>query len=85
MAITEENQFPATGTEQKLLRNGAVGRFTRKDGTKYLKLRWNSRWWPVPSMRQVEFWVFDSVCETPAGDIVEPDADDSWLTLLGVC
>jgi hypothetical protein len=73
------------GTTQKLLRNGAIGRFTRKDGTKLLKLRWRSRWWPVPSMKQVEFWVFDSVCETPAGDIVEPDADDSWLTLLGVC
>jgi hypothetical protein len=72
------------GTEQKLLRNGAVGRFTRKDGTKFLKLRWRSKWWPVPAMEDVERWTFDSVCETPAGDIIEPDADDSWLRLLGL-
>jgi hypothetical protein len=72
------------GTTQKLLRNGVVGRFTRKDGTKLLKLRWRSRWWPVPSMEEVERWTLDSVCETPAGDIIEPDADDSWLRLLGL-
>lgn len=72
------------GTVEKLLRDGAVGRFTRKDGTKFLKLRWHSRWWPVPTMDEVERWTFDSVCETPAGDIIEPDADDSWLRLLGL-
>lgn len=73
------------GTEQKLLRNGAVGRFTRKaDGSQVLKLRWRSKWWEVPTMEQVEEWTFDSVCETPAGDIIEPDADDSWLRLLGL-
>lgn len=72
------------GTEQKLLRNGVVGRFTRKDGTQFLKLRWRSKWWPVPAMEDVERWTFDSVCETPAGDIIEPDADDSWLRLLGL-
>jgi hypothetical protein len=72
------------GTTQKLLRNGVVGRFTRKDGTKLLKLRWHSRWWPVPSMEEVERWTLDSVCETPAGAIVEHDADDSWLRLLGL-
>ncbi len=72
------------GTEQKLLRNGVVGRFTRKDGTQLLKLRWRSNWWPVPAMEDVERWTFDSVCETPAGDIIEPDADDSWLRLLGL-
>jgi hypothetical protein len=72
------------GTEQRLLRDGAVGRFTRKDGTRFLKLRWRSKWWPVPAMQDVELWTFDSVCETPAGDIIEPDADDSWLRLLGL-
>lgn len=73
------------GTTQKLLRDGAVGRFTRNsDGTQVLKLRWRSRWWEVPTMEQVERWTFDSVCETPAGDITEPDGDGSWLTLLGL-
>jgi len=72
------------GTEQKLLCDGAVGRFTRKDGTKLLKLRWRSKWWPVPAMEEIERWTFDSVCETPAGDIIEPDADGSWLRLLGL-
>ena len=73
------------GTTQKLLRNGAVGRFTRtSDGTTVLKLRWRSKWWPVPTMEEVEHWTFDSLCENPAGDEVEPDADDSWLRLLGL-
>jgi hypothetical protein len=62
-----------------------VGRFTRKDdGTTRLKLRWNSRWWEVPTMEQVQAWTLDSVCETPAGDIIEPDADGSWLRLLNL-
>lgn len=73
------------GTQQKLLRNGAVGRFTRNgDGSQVLKLRWRSKWWEVPTMEDVERWTFDSMCETPAGDIVEPDADGSWLRLLGL-
>jgi hypothetical protein len=33
-------------------------------------------------MDQLEAWVLDSVCETPEGDIVEPDHPDSWLSLL---
>ena len=73
------------GTRVETLRNGVVGRFTRKDdGTTRLKMRWNSRWWEIPSMEQVEAWTLDSVCETPAGDIIEPDADGSWLRLLNL-
>jgi hypothetical protein len=72
------------GTEQKLLRDGAVGRFTRKDGTKFLKLRWRSKWWPVPAMEQVEEWTMDSLCETPDGDLVEHDDDSAWMRLLGL-
>ena len=71
------------GSKLETLRNGVVGRFTRKvDGSTVLKLRWNSKWWEVPTMEQVEAWTLDSVCETPAGDIIEPDADGSWLRLL---
>ena len=73
------------GTRVETLRNGVVGRFTRKDdGTTRLKMRWNSKWWEIPSMEQVEAWTLDSVCETPAGDIIEPDADGSWLRLLNL-
>lgn len=41
-------------------------------------------WYDVPTMEEVEGWVFDSVCEAPSGDEVEPDHPDSWLSLLGV-
>jgi len=30
----------------------------------------------------VEFWTFDSVCETPDGRTVEPDHPESWLSIL---
>lgn len=73
------------GTTQEFILDGAVARFTRNgDGSKVLKLRWRSKWWVVPTMEQVEFWTFDSVCETPDGDLVEPDAPGSWLSLLGL-
>jgi hypothetical protein len=69
----------------RVLCDGAIGRFTRNgDGSQVLKLRWRSKWWEVPTMEQIEEWTFGSVCETPAGDIIEPDADDSWLRLLGL-
>jgi hypothetical protein len=69
----------------KTVRDGAVGRFTRNgDGTTVLKLRWRSKWWEVPTMEQVQAWTLDSVCETPDGDIIEPDADGSWLRLLNL-
>ena len=45
-------------------------------------ITWNNETYPVPDMNQLEAWVLDSVCETPEGDIVEPDHPDSWLSLL---
>lgn len=72
------------GTVHKLLRNGAVARFNRKDGSQILKLRFNRKWHPVPTMDDVQRWTLDSVCETPDGRMVEPDAPDSWLSLLGL-
>jgi hypothetical protein len=45
-------------------------------------LTWHGQDYPVPEMDQLEAWVLDSVCETPEGDIVEPDHPDSWLSLL---
>jgi hypothetical protein len=73
------------GTIQRLLRDGAVGKFTNKTtGEDRLKLRWHRKWWPVPTLEEVETWTLDSVCPTPDGDIVEPDHPDAWLSLLGL-
>ena len=47
-------------------------------------VRWNGDEYAVPALDEIEFWIFDSVCETPDGDIVEPDQPDSWLALLGL-
>jgi hypothetical protein len=41
-------------------------------------------WISVPSTKEIEAWVYDSVCETPWGDIVEPDHPKSWLRILGL-
>ena len=69
--------------DTQILKTGAVGSFTRSStGEKFLKLRWKSKWWTVPTMEEIERWTFDSVCETPDGNIVEHDAPDSWLHLL---
>jgi len=43
---------------------------------------WNGQEYEVPDMDLIEQWVWDSVCETPEGDTVEPDHPDSWLSLL---
>jgi hypothetical protein len=47
-------------------------------------LDWKHQTYPVPDLDQLDAWVIDSVCETPDGDIVEPDHPDSWLSLLGI-
>ena len=39
---------------------------------------------PLPSLEDIEEWVFDSVCLTPAEDEVEPDHPNSWLSILGM-
>jgi hypothetical protein len=47
-------------------------------------VNWKNQTYEVPDLDQLEAWVIDSVCETPEGDIVEPDHPDSWLSLLGI-
>ncbi|HGM4991400.1 TPA: hypothetical protein ACKPYT_004681 [Pseudomonas aeruginosa] len=47
-------------------------------------ITWNGQQYAVPSMAELEAMVFDSVCETPDGDTVEPDHPDSWLSILGL-
>lgn len=41
-------------------------------------------WFPVPSTDELNFMAFDSVCETPWGEPVEPDHPKSWLRILGM-
>lgn len=48
------------------------------------QIHWRGRTYDVPPAEQIEWWVIDSVCETPDGDDVEPDHPDSWLSILGL-
>ena len=41
-------------------------------------------WYDVPDLEDIEEFTFDSTCPTPAGDDVEPDHIDSWLSILGL-
>jgi hypothetical protein len=41
-------------------------------------------WYDVPDLEDIEEWTFDSTCPTPAGDDVEADHPDSWLSILGL-
>jgi hypothetical protein len=47
-------------------------------------ITWRGHLYDTPDFAQLEAWAFDSVCETPDGDTVEPDHPDSWLSLLGL-
>lgn len=48
------------------------------------KIKWRGRFWTAPTEGELNHWTFDSVCETPDGRTVEPDAPDSWLSILGL-
>lgn len=41
-------------------------------------------WYDIPCLEELEEYVFDSYCFTPAEDEVEPDHPDSWLRLLNM-
>ena len=41
-------------------------------------------WYDVPNLEDIEEWTFDFCCPTPAGDYVEPDHPDSWLSILSL-
>lgn len=53
-----------------------------KDG--WPVVRWRGEWHFVPTMDEVEQYVFDSTCPTPNDSDVEPDHPESWLSLLGL-
>jgi hypothetical protein len=48
------------------------------------RIWWRGQFWHAPTNAELDWWTFDSVCETPDGRTVEPDAPDSWLSLLGL-
>lgn len=52
--------------------------------TPVLRLWWDGQWIDVPTIAELMEWSFDGVAETPDGSRVEPDATDSWLSLLGL-
>lgn len=45
-------------------------------------IRWRGQWFDAPTDQQLNEWTIDSVCETPDGRTVEPDALGSWLRIL---
>ena len=45
---------------------------------------WRGKVCDVPSLDELEEWAYDSGCETPDGDWVEPDHPDSWLRILRI-
>ncbi|BAY59263.1 hypothetical protein NIES2135_61400 (plasmid) [Leptolyngbya boryana NIES-2135] len=45
-------------------------------------LTWRGQVYDVPALFQLNRWMMDGECETPEGEIVEPDHEDSWLSLL---
>lgn len=45
---------------------------------------WKGDWYDPPTMGQLIEWTEDGICETPEGDITEPDGEGSWLILLGL-
>lgn len=77
------------------LRDPETGKALRMDGdiaafkgpnplTPVLRLRWRGAWVDVPTIAECMAWTFDSIAETPDGSRVEPDAPESWLSLLGI-
>jgi hypothetical protein len=77
------------------LRNPETGKALRMDGdvaafkgpdplTPVLRLRWRGVWVDVPTTAELMEWSLDGVAETPDGSRVEPDAPNSWLSLLGI-
>lgn len=47
-------------------------------------IKWKGAVYSVPTQEELESMSANSVAETPDGEMVEPDHDDSWLVLLGI-
>jgi hypothetical protein len=55
----------------------------RDDGLMSHKF-WNGNWYETPSIGDLENWLCDGICETPDGDMVEPDHPRSWVMIIGL-
>jgi len=52
-------------------------------------ITWNGEDYETPDLEQIEWWIFDSVCETLDGQLIEPDGRacngcPSWFIALGL-
>lgn len=80
----ERLRNPETGKPIRM--NGDVAAFKNPANPLEPRLRlwFHGEWIDVPSIAECMEWTLDGVAETPDGSRVEPDAPDSWLTLLGI-
>ena len=62
---------------------GDVAAFAYGAGVR-LRLWFADAWHDVPSIAECMEWALDGVAESPDGSRVEPDAPESWLSLLGL-
>ena len=74
--------IPGTDTPVKM--NGDIIRSIKEDPNGILKMWWDDQWVPIPTVDEFMEWTVDSCCPTPDGSIVEPDAPESWLSLVGL-
>ena len=42
------------------------------------------RWFKVPTMAEIESFLFDSIAEGPTKSGIEPDHPESWPSILGL-
>jgi hypothetical protein len=75
---------PETGKPVRMTGDVAAFRNPANPLTPVLKLWFRGVWHVVPTIAECMEWSLDGVCETPDGRMVEPDAPDAWLSLLGV-
>lgn len=75
---------PETGKPVRMHGDVAAFRNPANPLTPVLKLWFRGVWHVVPTITECMTWSLDGVCETPDGRMVEPDAPDAWLALLGV-
>jgi hypothetical protein len=79
----ERLRNPETG--EPLRMDGDIASFKGPDPlTPVFRLLWCGVWVDVPTVAELMEWSLDGVAETPTGARVEPDAPNSWLSLLGI-
>lgn len=80
----ERLRHPETGKPVRMNGDCAAFKNPANPLEPVMRVWFGAAWFDVPSIAQCMEWSIDGVAETPDGSRVEPDATDSWLTLLGV-